>query len=190
MRHHLQLLLLAVIGILLTACQSIQVQRDFDPNRDFSAYQSWGWKEPALIYMPADPRLRSDLTEQRIRETTDQQLLQRGMRPAAAGATPDLLVQAALILENHQNQIYTNYGGYWSGYWGPYWGGPGFSEVRTVNYKVVTLQIDLYDSRDGRLVWRGSADQIFDEGSTTPEKRTAIINETVSRILSKYPPYH
>ena len=57
------------------------MQRDFDPTRDFSAYRAWSWKEPALQYRPDDPRIQSDLTEQRIRDAIAEQLDQRGLRP-------------------------------------------------------------------------------------------------------------
>jgi len=60
-------LLLIPLLVLLVACQSAPLQRDFDPDRDFSRYRNWGWKEPALQYRPDDPRIRSDLTEQRVR---------------------------------------------------------------------------------------------------------------------------
>ncbi|MFE2008914.1 DUF4136 domain-containing protein, partial [Pseudomonas guariconensis] len=89
------------------------------------------WKEPALQYRPDDPRLKSDLTEQRLRDALTQQLDQRGLRPAAPGARADLLVQSWLSVDDRQQQVSTNYGGYWGGSWGNYWGGPGLTETRT-----------------------------------------------------------
>ena len=79
-------LLLVSILLLLGACQSPRIERDFDTSRDFAAYRSWSWQEPALQYRPDDPRLRSDLTEQRIRSAIEQQLEQRGLRPAVIAA--------------------------------------------------------------------------------------------------------
>lgn len=174
---------------LLTACQSINVERDYDPNRDFAAYRSWSWHEPALSYSPDDPRLKSDLTEQRIRQATAEQLDQRGLRPAASGVPADLKVQATLIVENRQEQVSTYQGGFWGNPWGGYWGGPGFTETRTLDYKVGTLQIDLLDGKDGKLVWRGSAKQILRSTPSSPSERAAAIRETVTRVLSQYPPH-
>jgi len=71
--------------VLLGGCQTSQVNHDFDASRDFGAYRSWAWKDPALQYRPDDPRIKSDLTEQRIRQAVGEQLDQRGLRPAAAG---------------------------------------------------------------------------------------------------------
>lgn len=103
-------ILLAMVA-LLSACAANQVNHDFDASRDFAAYRSWAWKEPAVQYRPDDPRIKSDLTDQRIRQAVADQLDQRGLRPAAAGAKGDLNVQTYLIVEERQQQVTTNYGG-------------------------------------------------------------------------------
>ena len=181
-------LLLLPLALLLSACQTAQLQRDFDPNRDFAAYRSWSWQEPAVQYRPDDPRLQSDLTEQRIRAAIGEQLDQHGLRPASGGATGDLKVQAWLIVDRRQDQLTTHYGGFWGGPWHGYWGGPGYSETRTLDYRVGTLQIDLYDSKDGKLVWRGSGERILRGNQANPSERSTQIRETVAKILSQYPP--
>ena len=128
------------LALLLAACQTPRVNHDFDASRDFAAYRSWTWKEPAVQYRPDDPRVRSDLTEQRIRQAVSSQLDQRGLRPVAAGGRADVTVQAYLIVDNRQQQVTTNYGGGWGGgYWGPYWATPAMNETRSIDYKVATL---------------------------------------------------
>lgn len=181
-------LLLVPALLLLAACQSAQIERDYDASRDFAAYRNWSWQEPALQYRPDDPRIKSDLTDQRIREAVSQQLDQRGLRPAPAGSAADLKVQAWLIVDQRQDQVSTNYGGYWGGYWGGSWGGPAYTETRTVDYKVATVQIDLLDAKDGKLVWRGSAEQSLRRAQGNPAERDAAVRETVAKILSQYPP--
>lgn len=183
-------LLLVPTLLLLAACQSPQLERDYDASRDFALYRNWSWQEPALQYRPDDPRIKSDLTEQRIRESVSEQLDQRGLRAAPAGTASDLKVQAWLIVDQRQDQVNTSYGGYWGGYWGNgYWGGPAYTETRTVDYKVGTVQIDLFDGKDGKLVWRGSAEQTLRRAQTDPAERDAAIRDTVTRVLSQYPPH-
>ncbi|WP_295470684.1 DUF4136 domain-containing protein [uncultured Pseudomonas sp.] len=174
--------------LLLAACQSNTINRDFDAQRDFGAYRSWSWKEPAVQYQPADPRVQSDLTDRRIRDAIGEQLDQRGLRPAA-GAAADLKVQAWLIVEDRQQLVSTQYGGGW-GPWGGYgyWGAPMATETRSVDYKVSTLQIDLFDGKDGKLVWRGSTERIQDNPAD-PAARDAAIRKTVAKILEQYPPH-
>lgn len=183
-------LLLLPLLLLLSACQSPPLQPDFDPERDFVAYRSWSWQAAAVQFKPDDPRLRSDLTEQRIRSAVAQQLGQRGLRAAAADSPGELRVQAWWIVDNRQEQVSTQVGGGWGDPWrGGFWGGPGFVETRTLDYQVATLQIDLFDARDGKLVWRGSAEQLLGRRQASPQQREAAIQALVARILSQYPPY-
>ena len=60
---------LLLLGLLLglAACETVNLSRDYDSSRDFAAYRSWAWAQPAFEYRPDDPRIKSDLTEQRIR---------------------------------------------------------------------------------------------------------------------------
>ncbi|MGF6594692.1 DUF4136 domain-containing protein [Pseudomonas sp. 2835] len=180
----LRLLALLSLALLLGACQSNNVTQDFDASRDFAAYRSWVWQEPGLQYRPDDPRIKSDLTEQRIRQAVAGQLDQRGLRPAQGNSRPDLKVQSYLIVENRQQQVTTNYGGAWGGYWG----GPMYNETRSVDYKVATIQVDLFDARDGKLVWRGSAEQIMNNYPPSPEERNSAIQNTVAKLMVNYPP--
>ena len=184
------------LALLLSACETMQVSNDYNPSVDFAKFQTWAWKDPALQYQPNSLMLKSDLTEQRIMQAVSSGLDQRGLRSAATGSKPDLLVQTYLIVANRQEQIVTNYGygGPWGGPWGyaggpweGYWGAPMYNETRNVVYQVGTLQIDLIDAKDGKLVWRGSAEKIVDN-SPTPAERNAAIHEAVNKILANYPP--
>ena len=97
-------------------------------------------------------------------------------------------MQTYLIVEDRQQQVTTNYGGSaWGGPWNGYWGAPMYNETRNVTYKVATLQIDLLDGKDGKLVWRGSDEQLLST-SPNPADRSAAVRATVSRILANYPP--
>lgn len=178
-------LLLLVALLALAACQSIQVDHDYDPNRDFAALQTWSWQEPALQYRPDDPRLKSDLTEQRVRAAVARQLEQRGLREATPG---DIRVQAFLIVDERQQQLATYYGGdLISDRSGRLWASPGYTEVRTLDYQVGTLQLDFLD-RDGKLIWRGSGSQHVRRHPGSPQERAAAMHETVAKILGQFPP--
>jgi hypothetical protein len=62
-----------------------------------------------------------------------------------------------------------------------------YNETRNISYKVATVQVDLLDGKDGKLVWRGSDEQLLST-SPNPADRSAAVRETVARILSNYPP--
>lgn len=181
-------LCLLVALLALTACQSVRLDSDYDPSRDFSALRTWRWQEPALQYRPDDPRYKSDLTEQRVRAAVTQQLEQRGLRQAAPGAPSDFLVQAFLIVDKRQRQSATYYGSDLIGdRYGRIWASPGFAEVRTVDYLEGTLQLDFLGS-DGKLIWRGSGTQTVPRSPGSPQERASVIHETVAKILAQFPP--
>ncbi|MGC8384387.1 DUF4136 domain-containing protein [Pseudomonas aeruginosa] len=179
-----------LLGLLLSlaACETTQLDRDFDSSRDFAAYRSWSWSQPAFEYRPDDPRIKSDLTEQRIREAVAQQLDQRGLRPAQGNARSDVTVRAYLIVDDRQDQITTNYGG---GYWGGYWrilGRPG--DGRDAHRELQGCHPPGRPvRRQGRqLVWRGSGEQIMRTSPPSPAEREQAIRETVQKVMSQYPP--
>lgn len=180
--------IIAVSLFILAGCQNIAQERDYDPSRDFASYRSWQWQEPALQYQPDDPRFKSDLTEQRVREAVAAQLDQRGLRPASASAPADLRVQVWMINEDREQQVTSGFGGAWGDPWHGYWGGPHFSETRTYPYRIRTLQIDLFDARDGKLVWRGSTEEVINRGAGGPHERSTSIQRSVQRTLDQYPP--
>ena len=101
-----------------------------------------------------------------------EQLDQRGLRPAAAGTKADLNVQAYLIVEDRRQQVGHQL---WRCLGRPVewvfdWGyAPMYNETRNITYKVATLQIDLLDGKDGKLVWRGSDEQMMASTRANPE---------------------
>ncbi|MNF17567.1 hypothetical protein D3C80_2211430 [compost metagenome] len=46
----------------------------------------------------------------------------------------------------------------------------------------------MFDGRDDKLVWRGSAEQIMNRYPPSPEERNQAIQKTVDQVLSQYPP--
>jgi hypothetical protein len=179
--------LIAVSALLLAACQSAPIERDYDTRRDFNQYRTWTWAEQAITYTPADdPRVRSDLTSQRIRDAVGDQLDARGLRPAREDLPADLRVQVNVIREEEEDQVTTSFGGS-IGYWG-WGGGPSYTQSRSVEYQILTLQVDLRDADDGQLVWRGSDEEPLWDASQSPAERALLIREMVTRILSGYPP--
>ncbi|WP_225317933.1 DUF4136 domain-containing protein, partial [Pseudomonas aeruginosa] len=46
----------------------------------------------------------------------------------------------------------------------------------------------LFDGKDGKLVWRGSGEQIMRTSPPSPAEREQAIRETVQKVMSQYPP--
>ena len=126
---------IALVGLalLLSACESMQVTHDYNPSVDFATFHTWAWKEPALQFVPNNPMLKSDLTQQRITQAVAYQLDQRGLRQVTPATKADLWVQTYLIVAERQEQVVTNYG---YGYGGPWGGHPANRPDRRQNRQV------------------------------------------------------
>tara|TARA_R110000764_G_scaffold231145_1_gene322659 strand:+ start:691 stop:1389 length:699 start_codon:yes stop_codon:yes gene_type:complete len=184
-----RLFMLLPAVLLLAACQGAAVQPDYDASRDFSGYRTWQFEEPAVSYRPEnDPRLAGELTTERVKASVSNQMELRGLRPPVDGQSADLKVKTFLIVENRQDNVTTSFGGYWGTGWGGFWGGPSI-QTQSIDYKELTLQIDMLDSSDGKLVWRGSESDTLSERQQTPAKREEQINRLVGKILGSFPPY-
>jgi len=109
---------LLLLGLMLglAACETTSVSRDYDTTRDFARYMTWSWAQPAFEYRPDDPRIKSDLTEQRISDAVAGEFDRRGLRQAQGGNPGDVKLRAYLIVDQRQDQVTTYTGGYWGGY--------------------------------------------------------------------------
>jgi hypothetical protein len=52
----------------------------------------------------------------------------------------------------------------------------------------MTVQLDLLDGRDGKLVWRASEERLMDDQGATPAQRSAAFGRLINELLTRYPP--
>lgn len=179
---NIRFLLLGLL-LLVGSCQSPTIHEDYNPQKDYSHYHSWRWHASPLKFRPADdPRIQGDLTEQRIRQAVEQQLLQQGLTQTTPA---DLQVQVWVLVDVRQEQIVSQRS-WWPG-WG-HWGHGAQLESRVEDFRTRTLQIDFYDSQTDKLVWRGRRTQRLTEQPLSPEQRQQQLQQLVRDIISHYPP--
>jgi len=82
---------------------------------------------------------------------------------------------------------YGGYGGHWGGWggWGDPFGGPmmGTSTTREYSYEEGTLIIDAYDSKEKKMVWRGSG-TVTVKGK--PEKQVKQVENILTKLGKKW----
>ena len=152
---------------------------DFDPNVDFSSYQTYGWIEREGS---ADEQLPEHL-RMRLRRVTEEVLAEKGLMPAPAPPQTDLLLTYYF---GHRDELQVNHIAY-SPYspWGyGYWSGfnYGYTEVRS--YTKGTLLLDIVDARTHQLVWTGTL--TGEVRSTNPSGKR--ITKAINKLLKKFPP--
>lgn len=177
-----RLLLLALSTGILSGCSSVSVKRDFDTSTDFTPLKTFAWqhaKQPET----GDPQLDNDLNDERIRKAITANLSAKGFQAAERGKA-DFLVA---YFVDHQRKLSSSsmsvgvgrssYGRHGSvGY------NTGVSE-----YDQSILTIDIIDPADEKTIWRGVGTRAAYSGSN-PQKYAKRTNESVEKILKKFPP--
>ena len=161
---------LAATLLIVAGCSGVSVNTDYDTGTDFQELHTYRW-------MPAGnpPFGSTGLWDQRIRRSVNSTLQAKGLREVEAN--PDLLVAYHV---GKQQRIQVDNWGY--GYWG--WGG-GLSAY---TYQQGTLVVDLVESANRHLVWRGTASGVISNPPPSGENAQNKMNQVVDKMFAKYPP--
>ena len=130
----------------------------------------------------------NDLVKARIITAIEKNLLAKGYIQTGSGK-PDFYISYHVTVEQKISSSGFSGGvsmGRSSG-GGRYRGGGISSASEVEAYDEGRLLIDVTDVASNRLVWRGVSTQRV-SGHSTAEKSTALINETVEKILLQFPP--
>ncbi|MVW76875.1 DUF4136 domain-containing protein [Pseudomonas xionganensis] len=161
------------------AAQQLDLSAYPAPPRDYGRYQSWSWQQ-----LPAGTAWASS---EQVQEALSNALDQRGLRPHRTGTDNDLRVSVELRLEQRVRQVTEHYGSHYghSRYGHEYglWGSAPL--VRSYTEEVMRVRIELFDSRDGQLVWSASAEA---PSAGSPSERAAALRTAMQQALSTYPP--
>ncbi len=147
------------------------VTSNYDPTIDFTKFKSYKWVEIA-----GGERV-DDIIACQITAAVDAQLAMKGL--AKTGDNADMYVgyQVAMSQERQLNAYDTG---------GVRWGG-GFASATTSTLTNASFSLDLYDSANKKMVWRGVATKTLDPKANA-EKRQRNIQNGVAKLLKDYPP--
>jgi len=170
------------IATLLIAAPALAQKVNIDYARDFdfdgvATFQYVATEENSIK--------GNQLMADRVVSLIKKELIQGGLREVEDN--PDLFVTYHFLSQERKGFTTTSMGyggGYWGGWdaWGPYdpWGGAmmGTSTTREYSYEEGTLVIDAYDSKEKKMVWRGS-------GTVTVKSKPDQQVKQVEKILKK-----
>lgn len=159
------------------------VRYNFDKDTDFTRFKTYKWVELK------DAAKVDSLRDKSIKESIDQTLAQKGLNKSD-GDNADLLVgyQTGVGTEKE----FTSYGtgwGYGGGWYRGGWYGPTGGTVTGQTSTIYTgqLALDMYDSTNHDLVWRGVVSKTIDP-EAKPNKQEKNLNKAVTKLLKNYPP--
>ncbi|MCE9685404.1 DUF4136 domain-containing protein [Shewanella sp. AS16] len=171
-------LMLACLSLsLLYGCSS-QPKQDYALNYDFTRLHSY-----ALL-----PNIATDdpLSSQRIQADITKELRRKGFAELAQGG--DFLVGFSVRTQDKPADSGLSLGlgtGSWGRSGGVSVGTSVGIPLGSETAKRQTIQIDILDSANRRLVWRGSDSFDFDTGAADKAMASA---KAVARILARFPP--
>jgi len=158
------------------------VRYNFDKNTDFSKFKTYTW-----VRMKDAPKV-NDLLDKQIKDSVDAELAKKGLTKTDVD-TADLYIgyQVGIGTEKQFTSYDSGwgYGPGWGGGW--YGGGGGMTTGQTSTIYVGQLALDLNDSKNHDLVWRGIASKTIDT-KAKPDKQQKNLTKAVAKLLKNYPP--
>jgi hypothetical protein len=172
------------LGFALSAIgcsSSITINHDFDPDANFAAFKTYAWiAQPATVMGDAQAAQQvNTLLDKRIKSAVDAQLAKEGL--SVDVDNPDLLLAYHTGVQNKVDV--TDWGYSYS----PYYYGYPRRDITVYQYQQGTLIVDIIQTSDKELVWRGSAQATLSD-NPTPEKTERRINEAIGKMFQRYPP--
>jgi len=161
------------------------VRYNFDKNTDFSKFKTYKWvplKDASKV---------NDLVSKQIIDAIDAELATKGLTKVEDDAANLYIGYQAGIGQEKQFTSYSTDWGYGGGWYrgGWYGGGMGSSTTygTTDTIYVGQLALDMYDSANKDLVWRGVASKTINE-KAKPDKQQKNLAKAVKKLLKNYPP--
>lgn len=176
--------LLAAAALLLSACATgPRITSDVDPSANFAQYRSFAFYSPLAI----EGQGYATLTSGRIKAAARRQMESRGY--VYDEKSPDLWVNLNAYMQEKTDVVtmpevdYDYYYSYRARRYVavPYWR----DRTNVYQYTEGTLNVDLVDARQNRLVWEGVA--VGRVGRSKPEERGARIDAAIADIFARYP---
>lgn len=182
MRPMMSMLVGAAV-LLLAACASgPRITAEADPRVDFSGYRTYAFHSPLAI----EPDGYETPLSEAAKTTVARELEARGY--VFDAEDPDLRVNINGYLERRTDVSatptvdYAFYYGYRSYYAVPYWN----TRPQVTSYTEGTINIDLVDSAQNRLVWEGLAVGRVPSSLDTAQKRERLVS-AIHDIFARYP---
>lgn len=177
----------AVAAITLAACSSgPTIESDYDRTVDFSNFKTYAFFNPMGIENPNYSSIYGSI----FRSAISREMESRGY---VVSDNPDLMINVSGRLQDKTKVTTTSdpymgggYYGYRRGAYGT-WGGYGYgTQTHVSNYTEGTVNVDMVDRAEKRMVWEGVAvGRVNDKN--TPDETRANIHAGITEMFANYP---
>src|SRR5437879_8209058 len=180
------LFLSTLILFLVTSCAFGQdVRYNFDKDINFSKFKTYKW------VILKDAPTANDLVTKQLKDAVDAELATKGLIKIDDDTANLFIGYQAGVGQEKQFTSFSSdwgYGGGW--YRGGWYGGAGGMSTTTGQTSTIyvgQLALDLYDSANRDLVWRGLASKTINL-KAKPDKQEKNLGKAVAKLLKNYPP--
>ena len=182
-----RLVTLAAVAMLLAGCASKpEIKSDYDHTIDFGQFKTYNFFSPMGIENPN----YSSILGSHFRDSISKEMESRGY---TMSDNPDLLINVSGRMQDKTKVTTTSdpymgggYYGYRRGAYGT-WGGYGYGTSTHVSqYTEGTINVDMVDRAEKRMVWEGVAVGRVNDKNTGEETRTNIYNG-IAEMFAGYP---
>ncbi len=179
--------LITATALLLASCASKPtIESDYDRTIDFSQYKTYGFFNPMGIENPNYSSIYGSV----FRDAIGKEMESRGYKQSDH---PDLVINVSGRLQDKTKVTTTSdpymgggYYGYRRGAYGA-WGGYGYgTSTHVSNYTEGTVNVDMVDLAQKRMVWEGVAVGRINEKNTSDDTR-ANIYAGIQEMFAGYP---
>ena len=159
------------------------VRYNFDKDTDFSKFKTYKWVELK------DAAKVDDILDKNIKSAIDAELATKGLTKTDADSADLFLGYQAGVNKEKQFTSYSSDWGYGGGWYRGGWYGPSSTTTtgQTSTIYVGQLAVDMYDSTNKDLVWRGLVSKTID-AKAKPDKQQKNLAKAVAKLLKNYPP--
>jgi len=166
-------------ALLTVGCSSLQTGADYEPGTDFSKYRTYSFRDGSG--QPEHP-----FVVERVRRAIASTLDGKGWKWVDQGG--DAEIYTHFHLDSRTQMTTTGYAGGWSGYGWRYGGmGGGMATTTVSEIPVGTLVVDVVDSGEKKLVWRGwGKDDVSQR--RTPEEAEQYARKVMAKLFENFPP--
>ena len=162
-------LLLCVVMLTAGLAIADEIRTDHDRSTEFYRYKTFMWLD--------EPNGPNPFMNEQIMVSITNELQARGFCLVTSDADLGVSVASPNICNKKSEFYWADLPGGWS--WSYYWG-PLPSRVVTEAFHLDTLVVYLFDVRENRAVWWGTA--------TEAEKSVDHLNRDVERMFEYFPP--
>ena len=178
------LFLSTLILFLAISCAFGQdVRYNFDKDANFSKFKTYKW------VILKDAPTANDLVTKQLKDAVDAELATKGLTKIDDDTANLFIGYQAGVGQEKQFTSFSSDWGYGGGWYRGGWYGPGggMTTGSTSTIYVGQLVLDMYDSANRDLVWRGVASKTLDS-KAKPDKQEKNLAKAVKKLLKNYPP--